>query len=77
MWVKLMQAGYKRSITNLYRTLVKLGIYNRVPSKKKKYESKLYQPMRYLGERVQVDVKYVPKTCMTKELIERNINIQQ
>ena len=33
--------------------------------------------MSYPGERVQVDVKYVPKTCMTKELIERNINIQQ
>ena len=28
--------------------------------------------MRYPGERVQVDVKYVPKACMTKELIERN-----
>ena len=66
LWVKLMQAGYKRSITSLYRTLVKLGIYNKVPSKKKKYESKLYQPMRYPGERVQVDVKYVPKACMTK-----------
>lgn len=72
LWVKLMQAGYKRSITSLYRMLVKLGIYNKVPSKKKKYEPKLYQPMRYPGERVQVDVKYVPKACMTKELIERN-----
>ena len=41
-------------------------------SKKKKYEPKLYQSMRYPGERVQVDVKYVPKACMTKELIERN-----
>ena len=67
-----MQAGYKRSITSLYRMLIKLGIYNKVPSKKKKYEPKLYQTMRYPGERVQVDVKYVPKTCMTKELIERN-----
>ena len=72
LWVKLMQAGYKRSITSLYRMLIKLGIYNKVPSKKKKYEPKLYQPMRYPGERVQVDVKYVPKACMTKELIERN-----
>lgn len=52
--------------------LVKLGIYNKVPPKKKKYEPKLYQPMRYPGKRVQVDVKYVPKACMTKELIERN-----
>jgi len=59
-------------ITSLYRMLIKLGIYNKVPSKKKKYEPKLYQPMRYPGERVQVDVKYVPKACMTKELIERN-----
>lgn len=72
-----MQAGYKRSITSLYRMLIKLGIYNKVLSKKKKYELKLYQTMSYPGERVQVDVKYVPKTCMTKELIERNINIQQ
>ena len=72
LWVKLMQAGYKRSITSLYRMLIKLGIYNKAPSKKKKYEPKLYQIMRYQGERVQVDVKYVPKECMTKELIERN-----
>ena len=48
-----MQAGYKRSITSLlYRMLIKLGIYNKVPSKKKKYEPKLYQPMRYPEERV-------------------------
>ena len=31
LWVKLMQAGYKRSITSLYRMLIKLGIYNKVP----------------------------------------------
>ena len=46
--------------------------YNKVTLTKKKYEPKLYQPMRYPGERVQVDVKYVPKACMNKELIERN-----
>ena len=28
--------------------------------------------MRYPGERVEVDVKYVPKAGMTKELIEKN-----
>ena len=43
-----------------------------MPSKKKKYEPKLYQPMRYPGERVEVDVKYVPKAGMSKELIEKN-----
>ena len=30
LWAKLMQARYKRSITSLYRILVKLGIYNKV-----------------------------------------------
>ena len=30
-----MQAGYKRSITSLYRMLIKFGIYNKVPLKKK------------------------------------------
>ena len=52
--------------------LIKFGIYNKLPSKKKKYEPKLYQPIRYPGERLQVDVKYVSKACMIKELIERN-----
>ena len=28
--------------------------------------------MRYLVKRVQVGIKYVPKACMIKELIERN-----
>ena len=30
-----MQAGYKRSITSLYRMLVKLGIYNKVRQRRK------------------------------------------
>ena len=35
LWVKLMQAGYKRSITSLYRMIVKLGIYNKVRQRRK------------------------------------------
>ena len=67
-----MQAGYKRNITSLYRMLIKMEIYNKVPSNKKNYELKLYQQMRYPVEGVQVDVKYRSKACMAKELIERN-----
>ena len=40
LWVKLMQAGYKRSITSLYRMLVKLGIYNKVRQRRKKSRKK-------------------------------------
>ena len=70
MWVKLRRAGYKRSITSLYRVMQRLGIYQKTPSKKKEYEAKPYQQMTYPGERVQIDVKYVPLSCMTKEIKE-------
>ncbi len=71
LWVKLRKAGYTRSVTGLYRMMIKLGIYNKAPSKKKVYEPKTYQAMTRPGERVQVDVKYVPRKCMTKELLEQ------
>ena len=71
LWVKLRRAGYTRSVTSLYRMMVKIGIYKKTPSKKKVYEPKTYQQMKYPGERVQVDVKYVPSKCLTEELKEK------
>ena len=71
LWVKLRRAGYKRSVTSLYRMMIKLKIYKKAPSKKKTYEPKAYQQMTYPGQRVQVDVKYVPMKCLTKELKEK------
>ena len=38
-----------------------------MPIKEKEYEAKPYQQMRHLGERVQVDVKYVPGKSLRKE----------
>ena len=70
LWVKLERNGYTRSITSLYRVMQRLGIYNKTPSKKKKYEAKPYQQMTYPGERIQVDVKYVPLDCITEEIKE-------
>ena len=69
LWVKLMRNGYSRSITSLYRVMQRLGIYNKAPSKKKKYIPKPYKQMTHPGERIQIDVKYVPRNCMSKELI--------
>ena len=71
LWIKLMRNGYSRSITSLYRVMQKLGIYKKAPSKKKKYIPKPYQQMTYPGERVQIDVKYVPTNCLSKELREQ------
>lgn len=72
LWIKLRRNGYTRSITSLYRVMQRLGIYNKIPSKKKEYEPKPYQQMTYPGERVQVDVKYVPAKSLTKEVKEKD-----
>lgn len=70
LWVKLHKRGYTRSITSLYRVMQRMGIYKKTVSKKKTYEPKPYQQMTHPGERIQIDVKYVPRKCMSKEFIE-------
>ena len=77
LWVKLKKAGYTRSVTSLYRMMVKLGIYEKTPSKKKIYEPKAYQQMTYPGQRVQVEVKYGPMKCLTKGLKEKGTRYYQ
>ena len=55
----------------------RLGIYNKTPSKKKKYIPKPYEQMTHPGERIQIDVKYVPRNCLTKELKEQGEEFYQ
>ena len=62
-WVKLMQRGYSRSITGLYRVLRKQG-QMAVKPPNPKYIPKPYEKMLYPGQRVQVDVKVVPTACI-------------
>lgn len=65
-WVKLMQRGYSRSITGLYRVLTKQG-QMAVKPPNPKYIPKPYEQMSYPGQRVQVDVKFVPASCLVGE----------
>ena len=62
-WVKLRQRGYTRSITGLYRVLRKQG-QMAVKPKNPKYIPKPYEKMSFPGQRVQVDVKFVPASCI-------------
>lgn len=62
-WVKLTQRGYQRSITGLYRVLRRQGIMAVKPPNPK-YIPKPYEQMRYPGQRVQIDVKFVPSACL-------------
>lgn len=62
-WVKLMQRGYSRSITGLYRVLRKQG-QMAVKPQNPKYIPKPYEQMQYPGQRIQIDVKFVPEACI-------------
>ena len=63
-WVKLKQRGYSRSISGLYRLLRKRGqAAVKLPNPKR--ISKPYQKADYPGQKVQIDVKYVPRACLT------------
>ena len=62
-WVKLMQRGYKRSIPSLWRVLKRLTLLPVKPPNPK-YIAKPYEKMLYPGQRVQIDVKVVPKSCI-------------
>ena len=77
LWVKLKEAGYTRTIQGLYHVLQKLGIYEKAPSKAKEKEKGEKIPVTYPGEKVQIDVKYVPTVCLTKELREKGEKFYQ
>ncbi|MDE7327053.1 MAG: DDE-type integrase/transposase/recombinase [Lachnospiraceae bacterium] len=67
-WVKLLQHGYSRSITGLYRFLKKqnlMAVHPRNP----KYVPKPYESMDHPGQRIQVDVKFVPSACLTNSRV--------
>ena len=78
LWLKLREkTGYSRSIVSLYRAMIRLGIYKKTPSKKKQSENRKYKQATYPGEKIQVDVKYVPTNCMLNEDKEKNIRYYQ
>lgn len=62
-WVKLRKRGYTRSISGLYKLLGRIdGKPVKLPNPK--YIPKPYEQMQYPGQRVQIDVKFVPQTCI-------------
>jgi len=76
-WVKLRQRGYRRRVESLYRVMVKYEIYKRITKKKEEYKAKPYQQMTHPGEKIQVDVKVVPRECLSKEMQEKGERLYQ
>jgi len=63
--VLVSKHGYTRSVSALNRMMKKLGI-GRKKQRKKKHVPKAYDTPKDAGERVQIDVKYVPRACLMK-----------
>ena len=67
LWIKLRQAGYTRTVQGLYHVMRRMGIYKKAPNKKKENQPKEWISGTFPGDKVQIDVKYVPQECLTKE----------
>ena len=59
--------GYTRSVSGLYRAMRRLNL-GRKRQRKKKHIPQPYETPQRAGERIQIDVKYVPKECHAEGL---------
>lgn len=58
-----IQIGYSSSLTGLYRVLKHMGFNKVAIDKMKPYKPKPYHTTQKIGEKWQMNVKYVPKSC--------------
>lgn len=63
LWYRLKKRGYTRRPESLFRVMRKLGMFPQAKAKTP-YRPKPYEQMTYPGQRVQVDVKVVPRQCI-------------
>lgn len=63
LWCRLRKRGYSRCVESLYRVMKREGMMPQ-GKKVKKYVPKPYEQMTHPGERVQIDVKVVPRKCI-------------
>lgn len=64
LWSRLKKRGYTRCPESLFRVMRKLGMFPQ-PKPRTTYKPKPYEQMTYPGQRVQIDVKVVPRRCIS------------
>lgn len=62
LWYRLKKRGYARTVESLFRCMRREGLIKPTAAKKK-HQSKPYEKMTHPGERIQIDVKVVPRRC--------------
>lgn len=63
LWDKLRKNGYTRCYNSLLRAIKRLKL-EETPENRKGYKQKPYQRAEYPGQKVQIDVKFVPTYCV-------------
>ncbi len=63
--------GYHRHPCSLFRILRKLGYFKGSEKKKSTYVPKPYNTPKEIGKKWQLDVKFVPKKCISKHLEDK------
>lgn len=63
LWDRLREKGYTRCYQSMLRAIRRLRL-EECPEKRKGYKPKPYMRAEYPGQKVQVDVKYVPAYCI-------------
>lgn len=64
LWWKLRKQGYSRSYGSLLRQVKKLGL-KQESTKYQHRKPKPYARAEYPGQKIQLDVKYVPSSCVS------------
>jgi transposase InsO family protein len=63
LWDVLRKKGYKRCYYSMCRCIRKWGLC--LPENRKKYKPKPYKRAQYPGQKLQIDVKFVPSYCVS------------
>jgi transposase len=67
----IRKKGFKRDRTTVYNILKRSGYFKK-KQKLKKRENKKYYGATVPGQKLQMDVKYVPRECMPKSAFDEN-----
>lgn len=59
LWAKIREKGYRHSYKSMLREIKRLNLET-TPDKRRGYKPQLYKRAEYPGQKIQIDVKFVP-----------------
>lgn len=72
IWIKMHRDNYVISLSSVLRILKRAKEYTPYVSNAKKKHDKKYHTPKMIGEKFQMDVKFVPHECKTSDVISQN-----